>query len=90
MAKDVRVSKIDIEIGDVEVSITPKQAKQLLEALTELVGEKKVVERVIERDRYYNPYIWPNRWYTEPITIGDTTRTISWTTDNTAKVSITA
>mgnify|MGYP000983194694 CR=1 FL=1 len=58
----VKVSKIEIEIGGVQVSITPEQARELYQALGELVGEKEVVERVervIERERCL-----PYRWYT--------------------------
>ena len=93
MAKSkVKISKIDIEIGDVEVSITPDQAKQLLEALSELVGEKQVVERVIERDRYpswprpYVPYEW--RTYTDSTDKTLSTPYIGWSSTDTVQSGI--
>lgn len=80
----VKVSKIEIEIGDVQVSITLEQAKELYQALGELVGEKiKRVERVIER----NPRPWPiTYWSTGDQTLKPPYKIIC--TSDTAKISV--
>lgn len=55
--KKIGISKVAIQIGDKEVTLTVEQARELRDALNELLGEK-VIERVIEHDRYY-PYVAP-------------------------------
>lgn len=69
MNKKIGVSKIVINIGDKEASLTVEQAKELRDALTALLGGEKVIERVIERDRWHTaPYIYPRYW---GVTVGD-------------------
>ena len=63
--KRIGVSKVVIQMGDKEATLTVEQAKELRDSLNALLGETKI-ERVIERDVFY-----PHRWiYTTP----------SWTT----------
>ncbi len=86
----VKVSKIEIEIGDVQVSITPEQARELYQALGELVGKKEVVERV-ERVIERNRYPWPTVYWTTPNSIGDQSLKPPYTitcTSDTAKISV--
>ena len=56
--KKIGVSKVVIQMGDKEATLTVEQARELCDALNALLGEK-VVERVIERDNW-RPYRW---WY---------------------------
>jgi hypothetical protein len=58
--KKIGVSKVVIQMGDKEATLTVEQAKELRDALNALLGEK-IVERVIEtRDVWYpyQPYIY--------------------------------
>jgi hypothetical protein len=85
--KKIGVSKIVIQMGDKEATLTVEQAKELRDALNELLGER-VVERVIEKQSYYpyypQPYVYvPSVLYgnvsmpTYEITCSGDTRTIS-------------
>jgi hypothetical protein len=58
--KKIGVSKIVINIGDKEAALTVEQAKELRDALNAVLGER-VVERVVEHDRWYpyQPYVYP-------------------------------
>lgn len=81
MAKSgkIEVSKITIKIGDKETPLTVEQAKELRDALTDLLGgEQKVIERVIEHDHWYPYRDW---WvYRGPIyTSGDNFTTTNGT-----------
>lgn len=61
--KKIGVSKIVIQMGDKEATLTVEQVKELRDVLDNLLGEK-VIERVIERDKwwYVEPYIYPRYW----------------------------
>ena len=67
--KKIGVSKITIQMGDKEATLTVEQARELRDALNALLGEK-VIERVIERDQWYpyQPYIYRKYW---TVTVGD-------------------
>lgn len=74
--KKIGVSKVVIQLGDKEATLTVEQARELQSTLNALLGEK-VVERVIEKDYYpYSPY-YPYKVYygTTTYTYGDTTGT---------------
>lgn len=58
---EIKVSEVVIEIGTKKVSLTPDQARELRDALSQLLGAEK--EIVKEREHNYpNPYPW--RWWT--------------------------
>ena len=68
--KKIGVSKVVIQMGDKEATLTVEQAKELRDALNALLGEK-VIERVVEREHWHNPYIpyiYPRYW---TVTVGD-------------------
>lgn len=72
--KKIGVSKITIQMGDKEATLTVEQARELQTALNALLGEK-VIERVVE-GHIYSPYIYPRWTYTEnipPVTISGIT-----------------
>ena len=82
-----KIEKIIIKINEIEVALTLDEAKGLLKALQDLVGEKevRVIEKVIEHDYYRDYYPW--RWY--PVswygtTTADYTPKITW--DGTATI----
>lgn len=52
--KDI-IKKIIINIGGKDVDVTPKQAKDLYEALGELIGAQKVVKEYVP----YQQWVWP-------------------------------
>lgn len=61
------IKTITIDIAGTEVEVTPEQAKNLQEALTELLGlnkPTKVIEKEVVRDRYYPTPYWPYRQIT--------------------------
>ncbi len=65
--KRIGVSKIVVQMGDKEATLTVEQARELQAALNALLGEK-VVERVIEKHDWYpyvytNPYVYPQKIY---------------------------
>lgn len=72
MQKNNIIKKITIEIGDVEVSVTPEDAKKLHSALGELLGENKPIQIspvIIEKHiTPYRPY-W--QWNTDKVWLGD-------------------
>ncbi len=43
MSKQVSITKINIKIGETEISLTPEQAKELQGILNETLGEKQQV-----------------------------------------------
>lgn len=58
---EIKVSEVVVEIGNKKVSLTPDQARELRDALNQLLGESK--EIVKEYVPYpYQPY--PYRWWT--------------------------
>ena len=77
----IEVTDINIKIGQKKVSLSPEQARELMEVLEALLGgpEPKVVERVIER-----PWRWwyMNTPYIQPTTWGNDTT--AWGNDTTA------
>lgn len=77
--KKIGVSKVVIQMGNKEATLTVEQARELREALNALLGEK-VVERVVERDRWYpyTPYVYPQKIYCGDVVFG----TVSGTTAN--------
>lgn len=46
--KEIKVSKIIINVGDKEIRVTPDEAKELYNVLSDLLGKKEV-----------NPYFYP-------------------------------
>jgi hypothetical protein len=56
------IKKLTISIGGKDVDVTPKQAKDLYEALGELIGAQKVVTEYVP---YRQQWVWP---YTPSIT----------------------
>lgn len=59
--KEVKVTKMVIQLTDEQISLSLADAKKLHEALAELFG-KKTVEHIYHNDYwYYRPY----RWYGE-------------------------
>lgn len=60
------IKKITINIGGVDVSVTPEEAKNLHEALGNLLGLDKSPIIIKEKEYVpYQPYIWPYKpyWY---------------------------
>lgn len=53
----VEISELKIKLGEIDVILKPKQAKQLYEVLKDLFEEKTVVER-IDHHYFQYPYIW--------------------------------
>jgi len=53
------LKKITIEVGGKKLDFTPEEAKELKTILSDLFGGDKVIERVIERNRWHwwGPYI---------------------------------
>lgn len=72
MSEGAKISKIVIELGRKEIELTTEQAEKLFDALNEMFG-KKVVERIVERDRYvpYYPWRWGYGGVTYCANIGD-------------------
>jgi hypothetical protein len=69
--KKIGVSKVVIQMGDKEATLTVEQARELRDALNALLGEK-VVERVIEKHGVlypYQPYIYHSPYWS--VTVGD-------------------
>lgn len=77
MADETAVTGITIKMGDVEVTLTPKQLKSLRDALDELFPKSTVVKE------HHYPY-W-RRWWDYTYTIPCSTETTRWnyTADNT-------
>ena len=77
MSKEI-IKSIEINIGDTTVKVTPKQAGELLEALSTLLNAQpqvKIIERHVHHDR--QPYVWP--WYNQPtISVGGTASDPQW------------
>ena len=64
MSKQVKISKLCLEIGGKKIELTMKQAKELKDVLVDTFGgEDTIIYR--DRWRYPNTYpIYPNTWYT--------------------------
>ena len=63
MSKQVKISKLCLEIGGKKIELTMKQAKELKGVLNDTFGESEVVFR--DRWHYPNTYpVYPNTWYT--------------------------
>ena len=59
MNKQVKVTKLCIEIGSKKIELTVKQAKEMKDVLNDMLGESEVVFR----DRWVHPH-YPNTWFT--------------------------
>ena len=62
MSKQVKISKLCLEIGGKKIELTMKQAKELKDVLNDAFGESEV----IFRDRWHYPHTYPsypNTWY---------------------------
>lgn len=61
MKSEKIIKKITIDIAGTEVEVTPQQAKNLHEALSELLGLDKpeAVKHIHHYDRWYWPYTSP-------------------------------
>jgi len=71
MSKDeVKISSVNIKVGDVTVEMTIKQAKELHEMLTDLFGKDIRVIRDIPYIPYY-PYYSPYHWGNWTVTYGE-------------------
>jgi hypothetical protein len=55
--KEVKVSKMVIQLSEEQISLSMPEAKKLHEALDELFG-KKADEHVYHNDYWYRPYRW--------------------------------
>jgi ribosomal protein L5 len=73
--KKIGVSKVVIQLGEKEATLTVEQARELQDALNALLGEK-IIEKVVERDYWYpyNPYA-TKIYYGTTYVSGDTTGT---------------
>jgi len=72
MSKDeVKISSVNIKVGDVTVEMTIKQAKELHEMLTDLFGKDIRGIRDISPVPYY-PYYSPYHWGDWTVTYRDT------------------
>lgn len=77
MAKKIEIKKVIIQIGDQEAALTIEQARDLKDALIELLGAKETVyvpssPVIIERPyRPYYPY-WGTIWTTVSGAAADT------------------
>ena len=62
MSKQVKISKLCLEIGGKKIELTMKQAKELKDVLNDTFGGE---DTIIYRDRWHQPYqYWqPNTWY---------------------------
>jgi hypothetical protein len=58
--------KLKLKVKDVEIELTPEDAKELCKALQALVGEKEVIKE-IHHDGYW-PWVWTNPWSKYPVT----------------------
>ena len=58
------IKKIVLKIGDKEINLSPKEAKELCQLLEDLFGVKREVERI----REYIPWYAPT-WWQEPYKI---------------------
>lgn len=72
MAKEIRVSKIEVEMGKKVVPLTLEQAKELRDALNALFGSPIGGTTIIYRDRYHD------RW---PYVTWESPRTTFWCGD---------
>ena len=73
MSKEVKVSGVRIKVGDVDIEMSLKQAKELHEMLDDLFGKEVKIVRDTQWIPYYPP-IYPSRpWYGWEITWDDTT-----------------
>jgi len=71
--KKIGISKITIQMGEKEATLTVEQARELQAALNALLGEK-VIERVIEKEAR------PHWWYIYPHTVyGNVSGTLTTT-----------
>lgn len=65
MKPEVKVSQVEIVIGEQTIKLSLDEARELLKVLVATIAPEekeptKIVERIIERDRY--PYVYPYRW----------------------------
>jgi hypothetical protein len=80
MSNETKVTKIVIQIGDDELSLSPDAARELLQVLQSLLGEK-------EPEVKYVPYpvdrpVYPYRYWYPTWSFGSTEITVSYKADN--------
>ncbi len=80
MSKEI-VKSIELNIADVTVKVTPKQAKALFDALSELLGDSKTTPVPV-----YQPYWYWNGWYPHPNSGTVFTGTVTGTATTTSGV----
>lgn len=61
----VKISKININIGDKEISLSPEQANELHAVLGQLLGKPETVNQpvYIPNPIYVRPYCYNEYWY---------------------------
>lgn len=77
------IKKITINIGGIDVNVTPEEAKNLHEALGNLLGLDKSPIIIKEKEYIpYQPYTWPYTpyWYSSSKSSGGYTIQYSQTT----------
>lgn len=95
MKQENIIKKLTISIGGKDVDVTPKQAKDLYEALGELIGSQKVVKEYVPYQQwawqpYRNPF-WVTTTGTSPLTVSASSTVTNMTydaTSNTAYLSV--
>lgn len=80
MSKQSVVTGINVNIGGQKHELSLEQARELRDALSEILGDKVVEvehhhhhDRVVERHPYPVPYVWPKRHWEITWTTGGTT-----------------
>ena len=78
----IEITDITIKIGQKKVTLSPDEARELMEALEMLLGapEPKVVERIIERSPWRYWYTSPTWAVSAPGTMGNWTDATGITT----------
>jgi len=78
--KDVEITKVVVKMGETEVGLSINQARELLEALSDLLGEEKGETVYIPQPYPVYPYTRPHWEYVQPwITYSDNTQYCSGT-----------
>ena len=62
MSKEVKISSINVEIGEQNIKLTIEDAKKLKEVLDDIFGKTTEIkfietEKIVEKYPYYQPYI---------------------------------
>jgi len=88
MKQENIIKKLTISIGGKDVDVTPKQAKDLYEALGELIGSQKVVKEYVPYQQWVWPYQYPYTWTvstgTSPLTVSASSTVTNMTYDATS------